>query len=1121
MLQYIVQFSLRFRGVVVALAGVVLAYGLYVASNAKLDVFPNFVQPQVVIQTEAPGLSPEQVEVLVTRPIETTVNGLGDMESLRSESIGGLSIITVIFKEGTEVFRARQMLGEQLSEMTGTLPAGVKTPRMTPLTSSTMDLLKIGLVSDKMSPMELRTFADWTLKPRLLSVPGVAKCNTFGGEVRQLQIQVLPERLLAYNLALSDVLAAARVSTVVMGAGFIETSNQRITIQTEGQALTPEILGEVVVAHTNDLSVRLKDVARVAEGAEIKFGDCVIMGRWGVLLTMNSQYGANTMEVTKALEAALDEMKPLLDKEGIKLYPRLHRPATFIEAALKNMKHSLVLGGILVAVVLFLLLGSVRTACISLVAIPMSLLTAVIVLEKFGITINTITLGGLVIALGSVVDDSIIDVENILRRLREFRAKNSAAKQPLTPALSPSEGERENIIQAQKGIQSDTAISSSVEPATENPSEREKNSNSLKTMSPLPRRGGEGQGEGDVRGASKGEIFHVILNASLEVRSAIVFATFIVALVFLPVLTLTGLQGSFFAPLALSYLLAILASLAVALTLTPALAYLFFDKGAVKTDEPRLQHWLKACYRRTLGFVTRWPRIIMAVVAAICLGTLALLPHGGEFLPEFREGHFVLQVFTTPGTSLPEMLRLGTKISKELLKNEHIATVEQQVGRAELGEDPWGPHRSEFHVDLKPMSGEGEGKMSDEIRAVLKTFPGIQFEVLTFLGDRIGETISGETAPVVVNIFGDDLDVLDAKAREVATVLNTVPGHADVQVKSPPGAPRMVVRLRPDRMTQFGFRPVEVLEAIQTSYQGEVVAQTHLASQAADVAVIFDEKDRRDPEAIGSLLLRSPQGTLLPLRELAEIYPASGRFSIMHEGARRRQTVTGATSGRDVSSFVEEAKKQIAAKVSFPAGTYARFSGAAQAKEKAQRELLFHSAIATVGILLLLTIVFPNWRNLMLLLVNIPFALVGGVLAVWLNNILSSGDSGLTIGSLVGFVTLFGITMRNSIMMISHFEHLVKVEGMTWGMEAAMRGASERLMPILMTATVTGLGLLPLALGSGEAGREIEGPMAIVILGGLVTSTILNLLVLPSLALRFGRFSPAILPPEEPGAARV
>ncbi len=1031
MLQTLVRFSLKFRGIVVVLACVLLAYGYYVAKNAKLDVFPNFVQPQVVIQTECPGLAPEQVEALVTRPVETMVNGLGDMESLRSESIQGLSIITAVFKEGTDVFRARQMLAEKMAETAGILPLGVKTPRMTPLTSSTMDLLKIGFVSDKMTPMEMRTFADWTLKPRLLAVPGVAACRIFGGEVRQLQIQVLPDRLLAYDLALSDVMTAARSATAVMGAGFIETSNQRITIQTEGQALTPEVLANTVIAGTNGFSIRLKDVAQVVDGAQPKYGDTLVMGRPGVLMTMASQFGANTMEVTTALESALDELKPVFEKEGITLYRRLHRPATFIETALRNMQHSLALGGILVAVVLFILLGSVRTAFISLTAIPLSLLTAVIVLEKFGITINTITLGGLVIALGEVVDDSIIDVENIYRRLRENQAL--AAPRPT---------------------------------------------------------------------------FQVVLDASLEVRRAVVYATFIVALVFLPVLTLTGLQGSFFAPLALSYILAIMASLLVALTITPALSFLFFGRGVRRAGEPRLQHWLKAQYRRVLGLLLHWPRAIIALVVLICIGALMKLPTGeGEFLPEFREGHFVLQVFAAPGTSLPEMMRIGKQISDSLLANKNIATVEQQVGRAELGEDPWGPHRSEFHVDLKPMPGEEEEKMADKIRVILKQFPGIQFEVLTFLGDRIGETISGETAPVVVSIFGDNLDVLDARAKDVARVLAGVPGAADVQVKSPPGTPRMAVRLRPDRLTQFGFRPFEVLDAIQTAYQGAVVAQTYRGNQVADVAVILAATDRQDPESLFGLLLRSPQGARVPLRELAEIYLTSGRDSISHEGARRRQTVTCATSGRDVASFVTEAKKQVAAKVNFPAGTYPVFTGAAQAKEAAQKELLMHTAIAAVGILVLLAVVFHNARNLLLVLANVPFALVGGVLAVWLTKVLGEpGEGGLTIGSLVGFVTLFGITMRNSIMMISHFEHLVMEEGMTWGLEAAIRGASERLMPILMTATVTALGLLPLALGTGEAGREIEGPMAIVILGGLLTSTLLNLLVLPTLALRWGKF---------------
>ncbi|HZR16528.1 MAG TPA: efflux RND transporter permease subunit [Verrucomicrobiae bacterium] len=1050
MLQSLVHFSLRHRGVVIILAAVLLGYGVHDVLTAKMDVFPSFVQPQVVIQTECPGLAPEQVELLVTLPLETMINGLGDMESLRSESIQGLSVITAVFKEGSDIFRARQTLSEKLAETAGELPTSVKTPQMSPLTSSTMDLLKVGLVSDKLTPMQLRTFADWTLRPRMLSVPGVARCIVFGGEVREFQIQVIPERLVAYDQAISDVLAAARISTGVLGAGFVDTANQRITLQTEGQALTAQILGQVVIAHTNGFSVRLKDVAQVVEGAEPKFGDAVIMGRPGVLLSTASQYGANTLEVTRSLEAALEDMKQVFQHEGITVYSRLHRPATFIETALRNMRHSLSLGGILVAVVLFLMIGSVRTACISLAAIPLSLLAAVVALDKLGITLNTITLGGLAIALGEVVDDSIIDVENIFRRLREHQAAREKA--------SPS---------------------SAGEPAR-------------------PRR----------------SIFQVVLDASLEVRRAVVYATFIVALIFVPILTLTGLQGSFFAPLALSYILAIMASLLVALTVTPALAYLLFGKGVKHASEPRVQRWLKAGYLRVLGFVSRWPRAVIALVLVICvLAATRMQFFGGGFLPEFREGHFVLQVGAAPGTSLQEMMRIGTRVSEQLLRNPNIASVEQQVGRAEQGEDTWPPSQSEFHVELKAIPGLDQGKIADDIRALLASFPGLQFEVLTFLGDRLSETISGETAPVVVSVFGDDLDVLDAKAKEVAKVLNGVPGHADVQVKAPPGTPRLMISLRSERLTQLGFRPVEVLEAIQTAYQGTVVAQTHRGNQVANVAVILDPQSRRDPENVGQLLLRSSQGLRMPLRELADIELSSGRYSILHEGARRRQTVTCATSGRDVSSFVEEARRQISQKVSLPPGTYVVFSGAAQAKEKAQRELLLHSAIAAVGILILLSIVFHTWRNLLLVLINIPFALVGGVLAVWLSSRLSPDQNSLTIGSLVGFVTLFGITTRNSIMMISHFEHLVTVEGMTWGAEAALRGASERLLPIIMTATVTALGLLPLAIGTGEAGREIEGPMAIVILGGLATSTALNLLVLPTLALRYGRFAPPVTQP--------
>jgi len=1093
MLRHLVEFSLRSRGLVIALALALMGYGLFVTAHSKLDVFPEFVQPQVAVQTEAPGLAPEQVEALVTRPVESVLNGAGNLESIRSESIQGLSVVTAVFKEGTDIYRARQVLAENLGQLAGNLPAGVKSPTMSPLTSSTMDLLKFGLVSETLSPIELRTFADWTVKPRLLAVRGVAGVKVFGGEVRQLQIQVKPDRLAAFGLSISDVMQAAGAATGVRGAGYVETAAQRLVLQTEGQSLTAEQLGNVVVTQRNGRSIRLQDVAGVVVAGAPKFGDAIINGRPGVLMTTASQYGANTMEVTLGVEAALDEMKPAFALEGIQYIPNLHRPATFIERAIQNMKWSLLLGAILVAVVLFLFLLDLRTALISFLAIPLSLLAAVIVLDHFGVTLNTMTLGGLAAVLGVVVDDAIITVENILRRLREFPAqKHSSGAFPLTPALSLGEREKRSPSSREMG----TGSSSNDPQPTE----------ASQQVSPLPR--GEGQGEGKHGIQKKENTLRVILAATLEVRSAVVYATFIVAMVFLPVLSMTGLQGRFFAPLGVAFILANLASLVVALTVTPVLCCTLLARVQPHAP-PRYLLRLKKIHQQALETVNRAPRTVIALVLVLFIAALGTLPFfGGELLPDFREGHFVVGIAMAPGTSLPEMRRLGTQISAELLKNPKLQSVEEQIGRAEMGEDTWGTHRGEMHIELKPAGIEDQETVQNEIRETLATFPGIQTEVMTFLGDRIGETISGETAQVVVNVFGDDLDVLDAKAKEVAQVLKTIPGAADVQVSAPPGAPRLMIKLRPERLTQFGFRPVEVLDAVQTAYQGNVVAQTYEGSKVFDVAVILEPSARQEPETIGDLLVSNSQGGQLPLNQLAEVYLTTGRFAILHDGARRRQTITCNPAGRDVASFVADAQKAVTTQVSFPAGTYAEFSGAAQEQSAARNELLLHSLLAAAGIILLLAMVFRRAGHVLLVLANLPFALVGGVLAIFLTGWFAEGQGSLSLGTLVGFVTLFGITMRNSIMMISHFEHLVNEEGLPWCLETAVRGATERLVPIAMTALVTGLGLLPLALGSGAAGREIEGPMAIVILGGLVTSTLLNLLVLPALAVRYGKFSP-------------
>lgn len=1025
MLNAIVRFSLRFRGIVIALAFALLGYGLYSLTVAKYDVFPEFSPPLVTIQTETPGLSPEQVELLVTTPVEIAINGVPGIESLRSGSIQGLSVVTVTFQSGTDLYRARQVVAERLATLAGQLPQGVKAPIMTPLTSSTSIVLGVGLTSDKLSPMQLRTIADWTVRLRLLAVPGVANVTVFGGEVKQYQFQFIPERLIEYSMTVDDVLNAARRATGISGAGVIDTGNQRLVLQSEGQTLTSAQLANTVLVHQNGGNVTLGQVAHVVEAPEPPFGAASIGGTPGVILMVIAQYGANTLEVTGTVEQALEGLRPALNQEGVQVRPDLFRPANFIQTALTNIRSSLIIGAILVVVILFLFLFDFRTAAISCTAIPLSLLAAVTVMGQMGFTLNTMTLGGLAIAIGEVVDDAVIDVENILRRLRENR-----------------------------------------------------------------------------RSANPKPILRVVFDASIEVRSAVVYATFAVALVFIPILTMSGVAGRIFAPLGFAYILSILASLLVALTVTPALSYIFLGKREFKEQEPPVVHWLKQRYRSILLAVERAPRVVIAGVTLLTLLGMAMVPFfSASFLPELQEGHFILHMSAVPGTSLNESLRIGRQVTQELLKTPYVRSVAQRVGRAEASDDVWGTHYSEFEVDLKPnLSGNDNELAQAAIRNSLGHFAGVNFSLKTFLTERIEETLSGYQVPVVVNIYGNDLAALDQEAQEVQRILSQVPGASGVQIQSPPGTPQVAIQLRPADVARWGFDPVSVLTAIRTAYGGETVGQVYEGNRVFDVSVILLAEDRRSMAEINALPLRSPSGNYVTVGQFAAVYETSGRYIVLHENARRVQTITCNVSGVPIDSFVQNARKQILAQISLPPGSYVEFSGTAAAQAQSRRDLLIHSALAGLGILMLLSIVMMNFRNLLLVLANIPFALVGGVLAVF-----AMGGT-LSLGPLVGFITLFGITLRNSIMMISHYEHLVNVEGMNWELDAAIRGASERLAPILMTATVTGLGLLPLAIGSGAPGREIEGPMAIVILGGLVTSTTLNLLVLPTLALRYGRF---------------
>ena len=1033
----LVRFSIRFHGVVIGLACLVVIYGLYGLSRANLDVFPEFSPTQVVIQTESPGLSSKLVEQLVTQPIESTLSGTVGVESMRSQSIPGLSIVTIIFNEKTDIYKNRQAVAERLATLNNQLPKNI-VPNITPLASSASTVLGMGISSNKRSLMELRSIVDWTIKPHIMAVPGVADVNVLGGDVRQWQILVDPHKLIRYHLSIQEVLAATARVSGVRGAGFIENNNQRILINTEGQAKNAKQLAQMPIYHRDGQTVRLMDIAQVVEGPAPAISAAAINGKEGVYFSVQSQLGANTKAVTEAVEKAMLELAPEFKGQQIDFYPSLFRPANFIETAIDGVKTDILVGSVLVIAVLFLFLFNVRTAFISATAIPLSLLTATIVLSYFGMGLNIMVLGGLAIALGEVVDDAIIDTENIFRRLRE----NRLLAQPL-------------------------------------------------------------------------KAYQVVYQASMEVRSSVVYATIIVVMVFLPLLTLSGVAGKLFAPLGYAYISAIIASLVVALTLTPALCYLLFSKGELESQDPPLIVWIKKHYVAALKIIEQHYIIVISMVALVIALGLGVLPlFKSQFIPSLHEGHYIMHMTAVPGTSAQESLRIGKKVAKVVSAIDGVKSVTQWVGRAPNAADTFGTHYSEFEVELMPSSGPEQDHILARIREELAGeavdddgdgiaetgFIGVNFAINTFLTERIEETISGYTAAMVINVHGHDLDTLDHDARKIADVLSGIKGASEVQIQSPPGTPELAIRLRPERLAAFGLQSLDVLENIQAAYEGVQATQIYQNNQIISVNVMFNQVVRDDLREIGGLPLKNPDGKIVYLRDVADISQENGRSKILHAGAKRIQTITCNIEDRDLNSFAKEMKQRINTGIALSSGNFVTYTGEAEANAQSREDLIVQSMLAGVGIFLMLYIAFGRLRNLLLTFANLPFALIGGVVAAMFTG------GWISLGSLVGFVTLFGITLRNSIMMVSHYQHLIDEENCIWGLETCIRGASERLPSILMTALVTALGLLPLALGSDQPGREIEGPMATIIVGGLITSTLLNLLILPTIMLHFGRF---------------
>ncbi|WEK38383.1 MAG: efflux RND transporter permease subunit [Candidatus Pseudobacter hemicellulosilyticus] len=1019
----LLSLSLQLRLVVVVVMGLLLVIGSRVIQDASYDVFPEFAPPYVEIQVEAPGLSTAETEALIAVPIENALNGIPWSIHLKSKSVLGLASIRIEFENGTDIIKARQLVQERIGRVAAQLPAIARPPVMLQPLSTTSRVLKIGVSSDKLSQMDMTTQVRWTLRPRLMAVPGVANVAIWGQRDRQLQVQVIPEKLFAHNLTLNQVITAVTDAVRQFGGGFVDMPNQRMAISNLPHIYSAEDLARISLPSKNGTPIPLGEVAEVLEGFPAPIGDAVINDKEGLLLIVEKQPQANTLDVTHHVEKVLTEMKPGF--ADMQFDSTIFRPATFIEMSLHNLNKALLIGCVLVIIVLFFFLNDWRTALISVLAIPLSLLIAMMVLHYQGGTINTMVLAGLVIALGEVVDDAIIDVENIVRRLR----LNSLLPQPL-PA------------------------------------------------------------------------YQVVLHASLEVRSAVVYGSIIVALVLMPVFFLPGISGAFFQPLALSYILAILASLFVALTLTPALSLLLLPKKYAsrtgkRVKEPALVLWLKPRYERILQGLLARPRRVFAATGLLLVLGIASLPFlGEEFLPHFKEYDFLMHWVEKPGTSLEASKRITVQVSKELRAIPGVRNFGAHIGRAEVADEVVGPNFTENWISISP--DVPYDSTIARIQEVVDGYPGLYRDVLTYLRERVKEVLTGTSASIVVRIYGSDLAMLETKAKEVNTALSSVPGIADLKVQPQTLVPQLAVKYNPEKAARFGINATDMRRTINALVNGLKVGEIYEDQKIFDVVVWGTAPQRSDITAIPHLLVDIPTGGRAALKDLADIYVSPTPNEITREAASRRIDVTCNTKGVALGTVAKAIEARLKS-ISFPPGYHPEILGEYAERQASQRALNMLAIISVLGIFLLLYADFKSYRTATLILLSLPVALLGCILAAWL-----SGGI-LSLGSLVGFVTVLGIAARNAIMLISHYRHLQQEENETFSLHLVIKGAMERMSPILMTALAAALALIPIAVTGNQPGQEIEYPMAIIILGGITTSTLLNLFVLPVIFWRFGK----------------
>jgi HME family heavy-metal exporter len=1026
MLNAIIKLALRYRAITIALAVVITVYGAYELYHLPIDVFPDLNRPSVAVMTEAPGLAPEEVETQVTFPLESALNGATGVQAVRSSSGVGLSIINVDFAWGTDIFIDRQIVAEKLALAADRLPEGIK-PQMAPISSIMGQVLQVGLYSEgnKTDPIEVRTLADWVIRQRLLTVPGVAQVIVIGGGRKQFQVLVNPDDLLKYDVTLEEVEQAVAASNSNATGGYLNEGGNEWLVRSLGRIRNVSELEKVVVKPLPERPVTLGQVARIREAAQVKRGDAAVNGKPAVILTITKQPGADTRQLTTSIIRALEELQPSLPGD-IRMNTAIYQQKEFIDRSIENVIAALRDGGILVVIVLFLFLLNFRTTFITLTAIPLSIVVTGLVFRWFNMSINTMTLGGLAVAIGELVDDAIVDVENIFRRLRE----NKYSPHPKSP-------------------------------------------------------------------------LRVVYEASSEVRNSIVFSTILVVLVFIPLFALGGMEGRLFTPLGIAYIVSILASLVVSLTVTPVLSYWLLPQA--KFMEREQDGWLLRLLKWIAGFAIRfsvrhpWP-ILGAVALAVLVSVVAVTQLGRDFLPPFNEGTVQVNAILPPGSSLATSNHIAGMVDQRLLNIEGVVAIGRRTGRAELDEHAEGVNVSEIIISFDPQSGRSREAVLAEIREELSHVPGVVITAEQPLAHLISHMLSGVKAQVGIKLFGDDLEILRRKASEMKAAIADVPGVTDLMVEQQIEIPQLQIQLDRDQLARHGLNSDYVNEFIETAMNGRTVSEVVQGQRKFDLVVRLDDQFRQDFSKLRRLSLNIPSGGRVPLEQVAKIEPGSGPNTINRENVRRRIIIQCNTAGRDLGGVVTDIQLRLAPiQATLPAGYFLEYGGQFESAQSATRMIGLLSLISLAAMFLALYTLFRSSNLALQVLAALPMAAIGAVAAL-----VVTGQS-LTVASLVGFISLAGIASRNGILLIAHYLHLVKYEGEQFTPQMIERAGKERLAPMLMTALCAGIALVPLTLAAGEPGKEILYPVATVIVGGIISSTLLDFFVHPALFWVFGR----------------